>query len=342
MMAGIIDDSNPWFTAEEYPADPDYAAKEAAAELKAAADPNWPKIDATAYYGLAGEIVSVMAPQTEADQVALLMQFLVYAGNAIGRGPYYLVNKDRHYANLYLLIAGISSRARKGLSAGLIRVLMELADPGWTRNCLTGGLSSGEGVLHAIRDPVYGMRGGEWTLIDPGVADKRLMLDEREFYSALTVMRREGNIVSRIIRDAWELPASPADADQDVAEPGDARVHQHRRPHHDQGVAADARLDVDGQRLRQPVSLCLRPPLEAPGARRQMGRARHAGGEAAGEGDRGASDRRDDDDDDGARPVDGGLSGAGGGEGRPSGGDYGAGRRTGGAAGADLRPARRQ
>jgi hypothetical protein len=204
MMAGIIDDSNPWFTAEEYPADPDYAAKEAAAELKAAADPNWPKIDATAYYGLAGEIVSVMAPQTEADQVALLMQFLVYAGNAIGRGPYYLVNKDRHYANLYLLIAGISSRARKGLSAGLIRVLMELADPGWTRNCLTGGLSSGEGVLHAIRDPVYGMRGGEWTLIDPGVADKRLMLDEREFYSALTVMRREGNIVSRIIRDAWD------------------------------------------------------------------------------------------------------------------------------------------
>jgi hypothetical protein len=37
-----------------------------------------------------------------------------------------------------------------------------------------------------------------------GVDDKRLLLDEREFSQALTVMRREGNTVSRMVRDGWD------------------------------------------------------------------------------------------------------------------------------------------
>ena len=41
-------------------------------------------------------------------------------------------------------------------------------------------------------------------MTDPGIEDKRLLLDEREFYSALEVMKREGNILSRIVRDAWD------------------------------------------------------------------------------------------------------------------------------------------
>ena len=39
--------------------------------------------DEAAYYGLAGEIVRRIAPQTEADPVALLVQFLVAFGNVI-------------------------------------------------------------------------------------------------------------------------------------------------------------------------------------------------------------------------------------------------------------------
>ena len=41
-------------------------------------------------------------------------------------------------------------------------------------------------------------------LIDPGVTDKRLLLDEREFFSALAVMQRQGNTLSTVIRDAWD------------------------------------------------------------------------------------------------------------------------------------------
>jgi hypothetical protein len=194
-------DKKPPFTAVEF--EPETAESQIA-KMKAEADKDWPKLDPAAYHGLAGEIVSVLAPQTEADPVALLMQTLTYFGNAVGRGPYYLVNRDRHYANLYLLIAGVSSKSRKGLSAGLIRALMTAVDSDWARGCISGGLSSGEGVLQAIRDPSYGMKGGEMTLLDAGIADKRLLLEEREFYSALAVMKREGNIVSRILRDAWD------------------------------------------------------------------------------------------------------------------------------------------
>ena len=61
----------------------------------------WPVLGAAAYHGLAGEVVSTIAPQTEADPVALLLQFLVYFGNAIGRGPYFQVGKDRHFTNLF-------------------------------------------------------------------------------------------------------------------------------------------------------------------------------------------------------------------------------------------------
>ena len=81
----------------------------------------WPVLDAAAYHGLAGEVVCTMAPQTEADPVALLLQLLVYSGNAIGRGPYYQVGKDKHFTNLFGMLVGNTAKARKGLSAGHIR-----------------------------------------------------------------------------------------------------------------------------------------------------------------------------------------------------------------------------
>src|SRR5208337_1719829 len=51
---------------------------------------------------------------------------------------------------------------------------------------------------------IYKIKNGERELDDPGVSDKRLLLIESELYQALTVMKREGNTVSRILRDAWD------------------------------------------------------------------------------------------------------------------------------------------
>jgi hypothetical protein len=167
-------------------------------------DPGWPEPTNAALYGLAREVVTWLIPNTESDQAALLLQFLVSFGNAVGRGPYFLVEGAKHYPNLFIVLAGQTAKARKGTSADRIRQLFEAADPQWTQHCIRGGISSGEGILWAIRDPIFALKKGELQCTDPGVDDKRLLLDEREYQQALTVMTRPGNTVSRIIRDAWD------------------------------------------------------------------------------------------------------------------------------------------
>jgi Protein of unknown function (DUF3987) len=165
----------------------------------------WPTLAPEALHGLAGKVVKTIAPHTESDPVALLMQFLVSFGNALGRRPYYLIEGDRHYTNLFAVLVGQSSKSRKGTSAGRIREVMSGVDLDWVQKCNHSGLSSGEGLIWVIRDEVRKLdkEGDEYVEVQ-GVDDKRLFLDEREFFGALTVMKREGNTVSRIVRDAWD------------------------------------------------------------------------------------------------------------------------------------------
>ena len=167
-------------------------------------DARWPELAHEAEYGLGGEVIFRLAPDTEADYAALLLQFLVSFGNAVGRKPYCLIEGTKHYSNLFTVLAGQTAKARKGTAADRIRQLFEIVDPEWAQRCVRGGISSGEGILWAIRDPIYAMKKGELQCTDPGVDDKRLLLDEREYQQALTVMTRPGNTVSRIIRDAWD------------------------------------------------------------------------------------------------------------------------------------------
>ena len=124
----------------------------------------WPVLGAAAYHGLAGEVVNTIAPQTEADPVALLLQFLIYGGNAIGRGPYFQVGKDRHYTNLFGLLVGDTAKARKGLSAGHIRDFYMTAVPEWAGSCIRTGMSSGEGIIHA--HPRSGSRYAQGQITD--------------------------------------------------------------------------------------------------------------------------------------------------------------------------------
>ena len=51
----------------------------------------WPKMHDDAYYGIVGNIVRVISPQSEADPVALLIQTLAAAGNIIGRCAYFAI-----------------------------------------------------------------------------------------------------------------------------------------------------------------------------------------------------------------------------------------------------------
>jgi hypothetical protein len=64
------------------------------------------------------------------------------------------------------------------------------------------GLSSGEGLIYAIRDPKESRGNGDPD--DPGVAEKRLFLNLPEFGSVLALIRRPGNTLSSVMRSGYE------------------------------------------------------------------------------------------------------------------------------------------
>jgi hypothetical protein len=168
-----------------------------------------------ALYGLPGEIVRLIDPHTEADPVALLFQLLAAFGNIIGHDTYIVADGARHYLNLYGVLVGQSSKSRKGTSYSHIANLLERVDPSWKKDCVTSGLSSGEGLIWEVRDPIEqtkpcpGRKKGEpfeyeTIIADQGETDKRRFVIEGEFASVLKVMRREGNNLSPVIRAAWD------------------------------------------------------------------------------------------------------------------------------------------
>ena len=172
-----------------------------------------PTLDSAALVGLPGELIRIIAPHTEGDPAALLVMTLVMAGSAIGRGPGFAVGADVHRTNLFAIVVGPTSSGRKGTSLSEVRRVMANADPDWTRDCMTAGLSSGEGLIHGVRDPVEveepvrdGRRvvGYQTVVRDHGVSDKRSFVTEAEFSSVLRAARRDGCTLSGTVRQAWD------------------------------------------------------------------------------------------------------------------------------------------
>jgi hypothetical protein len=166
----------------------------------------WPVLDEAAYYGLAGDFVKALDPHTEADPAGILMQFVTMFGNIIGNNPYYQIESDRHHTNLFSVQVGATAKGRKGTSAGRVKAVTMLADRMWVDERMVSGLSSGEGLISAVSDPVekWDAKAKLFVTVDPGVADKRLMITEPEFAGALSVMERHGNTLSPVIRNAWD------------------------------------------------------------------------------------------------------------------------------------------
>ena len=163
-------------------------------------DAHWPApLADEAFHGLAGQVVRAIEPHSEGDPAALLLQLLVAFGNIIGRGPHFQVEADRHAMNLFSVLVGETSKSRKGSSWGQVRKLLSKVDPDWGQICIQTGLSSGEGLIYAVRDP--NDKEGE---NDSGVLDARLLVTETEFASPLRMTTRDGNTLSPVVRQAWD------------------------------------------------------------------------------------------------------------------------------------------
>jgi hypothetical protein len=172
----------------------------------------WPRIDPGAFQGLLGEFVGAVAPHTEGDPVGVLVQVLAGFGNLLGRDPHYVVGATPHRGNLFVALVGVTGHARKGTAWDVARQLLQLTDPPWARQSIRGGLVSGEGLVHSVRDPRWGVetrgRKGAVTrpvvLLDEGVQDKRLLIVETEFAKTLQGMARPASTLSAVLRQAWD------------------------------------------------------------------------------------------------------------------------------------------
>ncbi len=174
---------------------------------------DWPEPAAEeAFYGLAGDIVRTLEPHTEADPHALLADILTTFGMLVGLGPYFSVGLQRHELRVWPVIVGPTGHGRKGLShAEIMGVYVQAVED--FRKRLTTGLSTGEGLIAAVHDPIYRheaikesgrVTGYQEIEVDAGVEDKRLLVVESEFGRTLRALRREGNTLSPVMRQAWD------------------------------------------------------------------------------------------------------------------------------------------
>lgn len=165
----------------------------------------WPTLREEAFHGLAGEIIRANDPFTEADPAAVLINFLTAFGNCIGPTAHFSVEHKPHFLRLFVCLVGKSSVGKKGTSWGTPELIFRNIDEPWSRNRVANGLSSGEGLIHEVRDPqTRTSKDGKVETIDEGIQDKRLLVIEEEFAQTLKVLQREGNTLSTILRQAWD------------------------------------------------------------------------------------------------------------------------------------------
>jgi hypothetical protein len=164
-----------------------------------------PPVTDEMFPGLVGRLVEASERHTEGHPAAIAIQFLVAFGNAVGRQPHSMVGETRHGVQEFVLLVGPTSFGRKGDAWNIARAPLAAADQGWAKTCIRSGLSSGEGLAYHIRDAVWGNgKMGARVVTDPGVADKRLCVVETEFSQPLKMLRREGNVLSNTLRQAWD------------------------------------------------------------------------------------------------------------------------------------------
>jgi hypothetical protein len=179
---------------------------EAADDWPASTTAQWPApLKNEAFHGPAGDLVRTIEPHSESDSAALLVQSLASFGNLIGRSAYFKAEADKHHMNLFVNLVGLTAKGRKGTSWGQVKRMHRDVDEEWATARVTSGLSSGEGLIWAVRDEIRGLNKKHVEeVLDPGVQDKRLLVLEGEFSRVLQSVERQGNTLSAVLRDSWD------------------------------------------------------------------------------------------------------------------------------------------
>src|ERR1700733_7333096 len=150
-----------------------------------------PALGEAALYGPAGLAVRTIAPHTEAHPAAILLQLLAAFGNLVGRGPHCMVDATRHGLNLFVVLVGDSSKARKGTSWSQIARLFAEVDHPWLSTRVSSARLTATGLVYALRD-------------QQPPTDRRLLALSEEFASILYALKRAKGHLSPLLRSAWD------------------------------------------------------------------------------------------------------------------------------------------
>ena len=176
------------------------------AALRAVPQLNPPQLADDALYGIVGEYVRLVAPTTEAHPAALLVSMLSGLGVLIGRGPTMITDKAPQHSRLYVILCGPTSNGRKSTAISHAKWLLRAIDADSPRTL--SGLSSGEGLIEAVRDPrlpeLDDATGKVLVPGDKGEPDKRLLVVENEFGGVIHKLGRDGNTLSSVVREAFD------------------------------------------------------------------------------------------------------------------------------------------
>ena len=156
-----------------------------------------PQLGKEAYQGKIGEFLHAVDPHTEAMPAAVLAHLLPAIGTLIGPNATIYAG-SRQPPRVNCVVVGETNSGRKGTSAGPVHELMNLVDDGFWRMQCVGGLSSGEGLIAKVAD-LYDKEG---VLVRE--AEKRLFILEEEFCRVLANIHREGNVLSHVVRQAFD------------------------------------------------------------------------------------------------------------------------------------------
>ncbi|MFA0069462.1 hypothetical protein AB4344_16800, partial [Vibrio breoganii] len=156
-----------------------------------------PELPSVGMHGFIGEVARNLSQGTEAISAFLAAELITYLSVAIKRGfvktPYGAQSTVPRINALLVAKTGVG----KGISSGQLKALKEtLSDVSIMPQEHSGGLSSPEGLINAIKDD----EGDESGQTEKGTKDKRLLVVEEEFANIIFQSSKPGSNLSTIIR----------------------------------------------------------------------------------------------------------------------------------------------
>lgn len=167
------------------------------------------EIPKEAYIGPLGEFILELSDYVEPCKESLLIQSLVVLGNLFNKKFYMGISGNKLHTNMFAIILGKTSKARKGTSKRIVETILRDIWGDELKNRIKRGLSSGEGLIYSLRDPIYGVKEnnkGEQkpVLLDQGVENKNAIFYEEEFSRVLKSSKRDTNNITEVIREAYD------------------------------------------------------------------------------------------------------------------------------------------